>query len=171
MKSNRLILAAAIIALAGGILAQRFTASDAIPQDYAQLDIKLPDVYDKPRDIAEWREKILVINFWATWCPPCLREIPEFVELQSELAQRDVQFVGIAIEDKQPVVDFLNTHPVNYPILIGGDAGIALSQRLGNIVGAVPFTVIVDRRGRIVHRHPGELSREKLLEVLGRIIG
>ncbi|WP_031434703.1 TlpA family protein disulfide reductase [Methylomarinum vadi] len=170
MKQNLMILLAALLALTGGIMLQKFTASPAQLQAKPRLDIKLPDVKGKMRDINEWRGKILIINFWATWCPPCLKEIPEFVKLQTELTSKNVQFIGIAIEEQEPVAEFLASHSVNYPMLIGGDAGIALSQQLGNIVGAVPFTVIVNPTGQIVHRHPGELSKNRLLELLSPLI-
>nr|WP_305909345.1 TlpA disulfide reductase family protein [Methylomarinum sp. Ch1-1]MDP4522252.1 TlpA disulfide reductase family protein [Methylomarinum sp. Ch1-1] len=95
-----------------------------------------------------------------------MKEIPEFIKLQEQLGVRDVQFIGVAIEEKEPVAEFLNSHTINYPILIGGDAGISLSQQLGNIIGAVPYTVIVNQQGQIIHRHPGELDRTKLLQIL-----
>lgn len=167
MKHYAILTAAAVLALAGGIISQTrsnpFEQADATS---AALNFTLPDLQDTPRSIDEWKGKILVINFWATWCPPCLKEIPEFVQLQQELADRNVQFIGIAIEDKSPVAAFIKRQPMNYPVLIAGDNGIALSQQLGNVIGAVPFTLIVNSQGQVIHRHPGELTREKMLELL-----
>lgn len=170
MKQNLLILGVALLALAGGLTAKKIIDNPATNTAEAKLDFTLPDIDGKPHNIAEWQGKALIINFWATWCPPCLKEIPEFIQLQAQLAEKNVQFIGIAIEDPEPVAEFLQKSPINYPILIGGDAGISLSQQLGNVIGAVPFTVIVDQQGQIIHRHPGELSREKLLEVLQPLI-
>jgi len=172
MQQNTiLIFFISAIALVGGIFAQ--TQLNQPTSDNAQqeiiipaLEFNLPDVTGKQRSISEWQGKIRIINFWATWCPPCLKEIPDFIKLQSEFNDRNLQFIGIAIEEKQAVEEYLKTIPINYPMLIGGDDAIELSQQLGNIVNAVPFTLIVNKQGQIIHRHPGELSREKIIELI-----
>jgi alkyl hydroperoxide reductase subunit AhpC len=92
--------------------------------------------------------------------------MPEFIHWQQAYQAENVQFIGIAIDDKQAVSDYLKTIPINYPILIAGDEGSPLSQQLGNIINAVPFTVIVNQAGQIVHRQPGELSKQQFLDVL-----
>ena len=167
MKQNLILILAAAIALAGGVYVKnQLTATESRKQPAPQLNFSLADLSGKTRNISEWHGKILIINFWATWCPPCLKEIPEFISLQQELASKNVQFIGIAIEEKQAVSEYLKTININYPILIGGDAGITLSQQLGNIVNAVPFSIIVNQQGQVIHRHPGELTREKLIEFL-----
>lgn len=172
MKQNLLILLAAILALAGGIAVKRLlNETDAATiQEPQGLNFSLPDSTGTMRHSDEWQGKILVVNFWATWCPPCLKEIPEFVKLQQNYAEQGVQFVGIAVEDKEPVIEFLQNHAVNYPILIGGDSAISLSQQLGNFANAVPFTIITNRQGQIIHRQPGELSSTKLTKILQGLI-
>ncbi len=167
MKQRIVLILAALLALSAGIGVRYYQLRSIDQQPSIALpDIQLPDSEGKTRSLDEWRGKILVINFWATWCPPCLQEIPEFIQLQQELENKNVRFIGIAVEDQASVVAFLQKRPVNYPMLIGGDAAISLSQQLGNLVNAIPFTLIIDARGMIVHRHPGALSREKLLELL-----
>lgn len=169
MKIRTLIVPlVAVAALAGGwAVQQRLTGEfDASVSPEPGLAITLPDVDGMQHSIEEWRGKILVINFWATWCPPCLKEIPEFIALQAQYKQQGLQFVGIAIDSQQAVSNYLKTVNVNYPMLVGGDEAIGLSQQLGNIVGTVPYSVIVDRQGRIAYRHPGELSKEKITEWL-----
>ncbi len=171
MRQTIILIIAALLALAAGITVERLANPTTVPPTTRpQLDFSLPDSNGTLRHINTWRDKVMVINFWATWCPPCLKEIPQFVKLQEELSENDIQFIGIAVEDAEPVIEFLRDHSINYPILIGGDAGISLSQQLGNIVNAVPFTLIVNREGQIVFRHPGELSREKLLQELKPLI-
>lgn len=171
MKQKTIVLLSALLALSAGMTLRLYQLDKVTQLPKAPLlDIKLPDSDGKIRDINEWQGKIRIINFWATWCPPCLKEIPEFVSLQQELKVKDVQFIGIAVEDQASVVEFLQKNKVNYPMLIGGDAAIGLSQQLGNLVNAIPFTLIIDRQGMIVHRHPGELSQEKLLELLEPVI-
>lgn len=171
MKHTSILFAAAVLALSGGLLLSQMTESTKPSSvNPAQLNFSLPDLSGKSQPISRWQGKTLVINFWATWCPPCLKEIPEFIKLQAELANANVQFIGIAIEEKEPVRDYLETIAINYPILIGGDEGISLSSQLGNIIGAVPFTIVVNEKGQISHRHPGELSREKLLAILNPLL-
>lgn len=154
------------IALAAGLFARQYLASGETSQTVAQLNFSLPDLTDKPQSAEQWRGKILIINFWATWCPPCLKEIPEFIKLQDEYKDKGVQFVGIAIEDKQPVQDYLKRIKINYPVLIGGEGATMLAQQWGNVINTVPFTVIVNQQGQIVHRQLGELTRQKVLEVV-----
>ena len=159
-----------IIALGAGILAQRLTATpdittESTPQN-ALPAFTLPDLSGQQRSISEWQGKILIINFWATWCPPCRKEIPEFIKLQQELGDQGLQFIGIAIEEKTSVEEYIDFVKINYPILIGEDAGIALSQKMGNTINALPFSIVVDNKGNIVHRQPGEFSRNQILEVV-----
>ena len=172
MKNALLILFAAIIAgTAGFYLRHSLSASSTeIVSAGTLLDTSLSDLTDKPHKLTEWQGKILIINFWATWCPPCLSEIPEFITLQKQYADKNVQFIGIAIDEKQAVLDYNVTAKINYPILIAGDTGIEMSKAWGNAIESVPFTVIVNSQGQIIHRQLGELSREKLLEVIQPLI-
>jgi len=167
MQQNTiLIFFVSALALVGGIFVQNLPVKNGINTAIPALKINLPDSAGKQRSISEWQGKIQIINFWATWCPPCLKEIPEFIKLQAEYKDKNVQFIGIAIEDQAAVEQYLKTTQVNYPMLIAGDEGISLSQQLGNIVNAVPFTLIVNQQGQIIHRQPGELSNEKIIEII-----
>lgn len=167
MSKKALIFACvAVAAIAAGLFARQYLVRAEAGQPVAQLDFSLPDLAEHTQSVAQWRGKIVIINFWATWCPPCLQEIPEFIKLQAEYQERGLQFVGIAIEEKQPVQDYLQRVHVNYPVLIGGEGAAMLAQQLGNVINTVPFTVIVNQQGQIVHRQLGELSRQKILEVV-----
>ena len=101
---------------------------------------------------------------------PACKEIPEFIALQEQYAAKGLQFIGIAIDDQEPVKEYLAKTKINYPILIGGDTGIALAHQLGNIIDAVPFTVVVNQQGQIIHQHPGEFSREQIMEIINPLI-
>lgn len=167
MRKILLFSSAALIALASGFFTQQQLAV-ATEQSLAGsgLQFAYPDVDGRMQNAEQWRGKLLVINFWASWCGPCLKEIPEFIALQREYADKNVQFIGIAIEDQQPVVDYLQQVKVNYPMLVAGDAGSNFARQLGNIINAVPFTVIVNAQGQVVYRQPGELSREQFIKVV-----
>ena len=168
MKTTVLIIIAAVLALAAGIMTRSHLASRASAPSMAMTlpDFSLPDSADKMHSIREWQGKLLVINFWATWCQPCRKEIPEFMALQKQYGSQGLQFIGIAIDDPEPVAEFLAETKINYPALISGINGIALAQSLGNTLDAVPFTVVVNTEGQIIHQHPGAFKKEQILAVI-----
>jgi len=112
--------------------------------------------------MAKLRGRPLLLNFWATWCPPCIREMPEIDRFARQFAANGWQVVGLAVDQDKPVRDFLSRNPVSYPIALAGFQGIELSRSLGNDAGALPFTVAFDATGKVVKRHLGE-SRFELL--------
>jgi len=120
----------------------------------------LPDPAGVRHGIAEWDGKLLIMNFWATWCPPCLHEIPMFILLQERYGDRGVQFLGIAIDDGHKVRVFADEIGLNYPTLHGQLDAIEVMTAYGNKSGALPYTVLIDQSGKIVARHPGVLDED-----------
>lgn len=126
-------------------------------------DFSLPDIEGKLRSAAEWDGKLLVINFWASWCEPCLREMPAFTRLQQHYDDQGVQFIGIAVDDSAAVGAFLEAFEtkMNYPMLLGDDDAYAVALAYGNQYGILPHTVIVDKTGRVAYTHFGSLTYEQ----------
>ena len=137
-------------------------------EDGRRPEFSLPDAEGRLRSISEWDGKLLLVNFWATWCPPCLHEIPVFIELQARYADRGVQFLGIAIDDAEQVNAFAEQAGLNYPTLIGQLEAIEIAKAFGNRTGGLPYTVVVAPDGEIIARHTGAMSRSQAEAVIER---
>lgn len=172
MRQWLLFAAVAVVALAAGIgvhfwhvggdgaVAQNASANgDPAKAIYA---LKLPDLAGKPQAVEQWRGKVLVVNFWATWCAPCREEIPIFVQLQEKYRAKGLQFVGISIDQADKTAEFARNFGVNYPVVIGGFDTVEVSRVAGNDKRALPFTVILDRQGRVFATELGGIKRESL---------
>lgn len=119
----------------------------------------LGDRAGKPTSIDTWRDKSLIINFWATWCAPCRREIPMLQSLNGEWSGRDVQVVGVAVDHRPDVVAYADKLKIGYPLLIGEQDALDVAGELGFASPVFPFTVFTDRRGDVVTLFVGELHR------------
>jgi len=109
----------------------------------------------EPHALGQYEGKVVVLNFWATWCAPCREEMPAFARLQARWGAKGVQFVGISSEDPQRVEPFARSLGVNYPLWVGGDEAEELSRRLGNRLGVLPHTVLLDRSGNVLETRVG----------------
>ncbi len=128
----------------------------------AVMAARLTDLQGQTQMLRQWRGKVLVVNFWATWCAPCREEIPAFVRLQKKYRAQGLQFVGIAIDRLDPVQAFVREFGINYPVLLGGIETVDLSRNAGNRVGALPFTLIFNRAGEIAATQVGEVKEAQL---------
>jgi thiol-disulfide isomerase/thioredoxin len=125
------------------------------------------DLQGGSRSLGQFQGKVLVVNFWATWCLPCREEMPAFSRLQPAWASRGVQFIGISSEDPPRVASFARSlGGVTYPLWNGGDEVSELSRRLGNAAGALPHTVVLDPLGNVVASKVGAYSEAALSNVL-----
>jgi thiol-disulfide isomerase/thioredoxin len=122
-------------------------------------DITLADRDGKPRSLSEWNGKPQVINFWATWCAPCRREIPMLNALAGDGAWPEIVLIGIAIDVREDVLRYLQATPIDYTVLIGEQDGLDAARAFGVESLGLPFTAFVDTSGRIVTIHVGELHR------------
>lgn len=144
-------------------------ASLAVPQAHTSTAITaltLPDTTGTNQSMSQWRGKILVVNFWATWCPPCREEMPAFSRLAEKHAANGVQFVGISIDTLNNVLDFQKRTPVSYPLLIGTMETVQNTIPLGNNAQALPFTAIFDRSGVLHSVKLGRLAEAELAHTL-----
>ena len=133
-------------------------------------EFTLPDLDGRLRSISEWDGKVIALNFWATWCPPCLKEVPEFVLLQTKYQAAGLQFIGVALQKPEEVRQFVAEHGMNYPVLTGELEVIKLAESYGNHIGALPYTVIIDRNGQVAHVKPGVLPTEEAESIINRLL-
>jgi len=126
------------------------------------LAVSLPDVDGQLQSLSQWRGRLLVVNFWATWCSPCREEMPMFVRAQATHGAKGLQFVGIAVDDAAKVRQFAKEIGLNYPALIGGYGAMELSRTLGNSVMALPFTIVIDGKGNVVLTQLGPVRPAQL---------
>ncbi len=175
MKALRVILItvlAAGISIGTALLGQRLLG--ARPQEQTAVlepvkgqleslpDLRLNDLEGHEVASNAWAGKVLVLNFWATWCPPCLEEIPGFIALQERLRPFGVQVVGIAVNEVEEVRAFVAAHPLNYPVLLANPEALDAAVQLGNWLEILPFTVIFDRQGRRIHSQLGPFGEAEL---------
>ena len=172
-KRQLLILVAiALVAGAGGYLAYRSTVTapaGAVMSAGTMPDFVLPDLAGTERQGSEWSGRARVLNFWATWCPPCRREIPLLIDLQAEFGAR-LAVIGIAIDDMEAVREYAVDNEFNYPVLVGQQNAVELgNQVLADWIG-LPFTAFVNASGDIVRVHVGELHRDEAETYLAEIL-
>ncbi|MDD3528652.1 MAG: TlpA disulfide reductase family protein [Gallionellaceae bacterium] len=167
-----LALAAALLLGLASTAALRLAAPPAPPTEAAGVDLgtvwaaALPDLAGNPQALAQWRGKVLVLNFWAPWCPPCRAEIPGFIRLHDRYGERGLQFVGVALDDPGKVAAFADAAGIPYPLLLGEPAATGLPQAAGNRSGGLPYTVVFDRRGNAIANHVGVLDEAHLAELI-----
>lgn len=188
MKSKRvargvLFLAIAALAGFGGYQTHQWRSAQqpaaeaasaaTVPADAGQtlMTLTLPDADGNGQALAQWRDKVLVVNFWATWCPPCLKEIPDFAAVSRRYQDQAVQFVGVSIDTADNVRRFSTEHNVPYPLLIGTSDTLRLAAQFGNAAQALPFTVILKPGGTIDYIKLGVLNEAELERKIQALLG
>lgn len=122
----------------------------------------MKDLQGVERSIGEWDDKVLLINFWATWCPPCRAEMPGFQTVRDELAEQNLEIVGIAIDNPEDVQAFVDQLSITYPILVGAAEGQSIARQYGNLHGGLPYSVIVNLEGEISDTIAGAMTENEL---------
>lgn len=164
----------ALAAFAAGLLLSRPERSPLAPSPLPRqaaverlFGAPLADPAGNQTTLARWQGKPLLVNFWATWCPPCLIEMPVFSRLQEK--HKGVQFIGIAIDTAPNVQAFSASHNYSYPLLVGTEQVMSLMGELGNDRNGLPFTLAIDAGGQVRHVRLGGLSEAETEEIISRL--
>ena len=172
MQRSFLVIAVVIIALSAGVL---YYVARVPVQEVAPIPVEafapeivqypsftMPDLDGEERDFSEWDGRHRLLNFWATWCAPCRREIPLLKEFQAEQGEDGILVMGIAVDFAEDVARYAEAAEFNYPILVGQNEAMAVAESSGVTFIAMPFTMIVSRDGEFLGAYLGELHRAHL---------
>ncbi|MRR56863.1 MAG: TlpA family protein disulfide reductase, partial [Deltaproteobacteria bacterium] len=148
------------------------STDSAIAADVLRVLSTMPltDTGNKTTTLAVWQGKILVVNYWATWCPPCRAEMPGFSRLAEKYGAKNVQFIGIGIDSSDNIRQFSKDTPTNYPLVIGTPEHLALASQLGNPAQGLPFTLLLDATGRLHSVKIGRMTESDLEQRLISLI-
>ena len=164
-----IITVISLLALLAGVvsshwISQTGLASDPSIKAFFANPWQTPE--GKPANSEHWRNKVLVVNFWASWCPPCVEEMPALNKIAQEYADKNVLIVGIGIDSPSNIREFLEKTPVSYPIVIGGLEGSNLSKQMGNTQGALPYTVIINPQGKSIYTKVGKINEDDIKKAI-----
>lgn len=157
--------AAVLGGLAGALVSQSRSGAAAL------LAARYPDLDGQVRRLLDWQGRVVICNFWATWCAPCREEVPLLVAAKRQWASKGVEIVGIGVDSADKIREFAKTYQINYPVLIADGSALELIRKLGNRAGGLPFTVVLDRTGGLVGQHLGALSEADLRRLAESLFG
>lgn len=174
LRQRAVIVLVALAAAGAGLLLNQnrdFNHASVAGDATAMMQLTLLDANGTKLSMGQWRGKVLVVNFWATWCAPCREEMPEFSRVSQEYATKDVQFVGIGIDTVDNLRNFTRDFQVAYPLLVGEGDAMQASVAVGNKVMALPFTAILSRTGKVTQVKLGKMSAPELRDAVARALG
>ncbi len=167
----RVLAIAAVAAVLGYGVARYLNSPPAAVQIPASApDFALRDLSGRTYNLAEWRGKLVLLNFWATWCPPCLKEIPLFVEFQRRYAGQGLQIVGISVDSPDAVARYWQEHKINYPLLLADDNTPDLMAAYGNSHGSLPYSVLILPDGGVANVKLGAFEHKELEILVSRLL-
>jgi peroxiredoxin len=169
LKKTLIVIVVLLAIILVGIAARYFYKSpdsDSASNTEALFAATFPDAEGQQQAMSQWRGKTLVVNFWATWCPPCREEMPELSKLHEQYRDQNLVVVGISTETPEPIRNFIKTMPVSYPLLAGDFAAMDIGASLGNDKGVLPYTVIISADGHIAKSYFGRVDQALLEQTL-----
>lgn len=135
------------------------------------LSASFPDAAGRPQRLNQWLGKPLVLNFWATWCAPCREEVPLLVEFHQRYAPKGVEIVGICADQAVKMLEFASSYRIGYTLLVADASVFTLLRKIGDTAGALPYSVVVDRKGSMAYRRAGALKAGELEKIVDPILG
>ncbi|SIT42084.1 Thiol-disulfide isomerase-like thioredoxin [Paraburkholderia piptadeniae] len=179
MKRILAIAAVAVVATVGGAVASHWFlgshdlagVANAAPADSGNAvnqlwSANVTNADGKPQSLAGFKGRPVVVNFWASWCGPCVEEMPSLSRLHKEYAKKGVEFVGLGVDSDKNVKAFLQKVPVDYPIFVAGFGGADLARAFGNNAGGLPYTVVIDAKGVVRSTKLGQIKPDELKRTL-----
>ncbi len=142
------------------------TATTALPERtnnaWEMTPFQLRDLQGDLHTLSDWKGKVIMMNFWASWCAPCQYEIPEFVRYQQQHGPEGLQIIGIGVDEKRKLANVARSLEINYPVLVlEPSVSRPLMSKWGNDTGIIPYTVVIARDGRIKYIHRGQMGEEE----------
>ena len=142
-------------------LAETPNQSNGITNAWELPPLILKDLNDQEHNLYDWHGKVILLNFWATWCGPCRVEIPDFIDLQARYADKGLQIIGVGLDEARKLRNFVRTVGINYPVLQANvESQYTLLKQWGNPFGILPFTVIIARDGHLVFMQHGVFNQQ-----------
>ena len=129
------------------------------------------DLKDQMASLGQYKGKVVVMYYWATWCVPCRVETPNLVKLNEKYKGKNVVVIGLALDNGDKVREFVKENGVTYPIYYGGRDAVQLGKTMGNVGGAIPFTVVIDKAGKLIQTFKGDLPNSELEKIINPLIG
>jgi thiol-disulfide isomerase/thioredoxin len=168
------ILATAVIAAGAGagIAWWRVTPqASAVDVEQTLFATTFEDADGRPQALRQWQGRPLVVNFWATWCPPCVEEMPGLQQIRDEYRAKGVEVIGVGIDNAAKIREFRDRHGITLPLLVAAVGGSELGRQLGNTAGVLPYTVLVSPDGTVVQRRIGQIRPAELRAWLQAVLG